>query len=209
MAGAPLSPRGRVPSGSIASPLKACTVSKGKVLLLYPNRAALGRWMDGSSHLCLILFLSRIPTLRQCRYPFLQVRNQTPLPSHPILSLLSSRRTCTQLVPDALIPKVCERNFVSGPGFILTCPWGKPSGWRGAAGTPFSLPPQVGACEALTPVFSGLYHFQLQGEMLNIKPVLIGSETASKKETLDRARLNFTLHHSSLFISLPPHSLHK
>lgn len=64
--GSPTQPWGRVPSGSITSPLKACTVSKGKVLLLYPNRAALRRWMDGSSHLCLILFLSRIPRLRQC-----------------------------------------------------------------------------------------------------------------------------------------------
>lgn len=127
--------------------------------------------------------------------------------SHCMPRLLSSGRTF--IVPDALNPKVHEGNFVSGAAFILTCPWGKLSDWRKVTGTPFSLPPPVGAWEALTLVFSSLYHFQLQGEMLNIKRVLIGSETASKKETLDGARLNFTLYHSSPFISLPPHSLHK
>lgn len=72
-----------------------------------------------------------------------------------------------------------------------------------------SLFSPVAVWEALTLVSSGWYNFQLQGEMLNIKPVLIGSGTASKKETSDCARLNFTLYHSPPFISLPPRSLHK
>lgn len=43
--GASLCPKAEQPLGSIASPLKACTVSKGEVLLLYPNCCALGRWV--------------------------------------------------------------------------------------------------------------------------------------------------------------------
>uniref|UniRef100_A0A8C0BGQ4 Uncharacterized protein n=1 Tax=Buteo japonicus TaxID=224669 RepID=A0A8C0BGQ4_9AVES len=93
--GSPTQPRGRVPSGSIASPLKACMVSKGKVLLRYPNPAALGRWMDGSSRLCLILFLSRIPRLRQARlHPDLSVGEAVrPVGSrrHPLFSPSTGR----------------------------------------------------------------------------------------------------------------------
>lgn len=162
--------------------------------------------VGGISCLCLVLFLSRICSPKQCSQPFLHVRTEIPSPSHPIPSLLSTETVCIQLIADAMNPKVCRGNFVSGSSFL-------PASWWGSCQAGEELPaPHVSpfaVWEALTLVSSGWYHFQLQGEMLNIKPVLIGSETASKKETSDCARLNFTLHHSPPFISLPPHSMHK
>lgn len=189
-------------------PLKVCTVSKGKVLLLYPNCCSLGRWV--ASLACVWSCFSAgsaVPNSVHSPSSTLELKSLPfPIPSHPIPSLLSTETVCIQLIADAMNPKVCRGNFVSGSSFLPASWWGS---CQAGEELPAPLVSPFAVWEALTLVSSGWYHFQLQGEMLNIKPVLIGSETASKKETSDCARLNFTLHHSPPFISLPPHSMHK